>query len=469
MSSLVGREKEIRILERLFDSDQSELLAVYGRRRVGKTFLIREYYKNHIVFDATGIYQGSYAQQLSNFHSRITKRAKRFAKNESPKDWLEAFGILENYLDTVRSKDKKVIFLDEFPWMNTHKSNFVSLFAHFWNNYCSKRNDLVAVVCGSAASFMIDKVVKDKGGLHNRISESIRLMPFNLYETEQFLKSRKVNLGRYDYLQLYMAIGGIPHYLEKINAGDSVATAIDRLCFQRGAILADEFDQVFASLFENSENHEKIVQALATVKKGLTRDDIIRKSKVASGGTFTKSLNELIQSGFVTEYKRFQKVRKESLFRLSDEYSLFYLKYIQGNTDGSWTTLFNSRSYVSWSGFAFETVCMKHTYQIKKALGLTGIHSNSYSWQNEKAQIDLLIDRSDNCINLCEMKFSTSEFEIKKRYKEELRNKKDALIKDLVKRKNVFITMVTTYGMKHNIHSTITDNQVTMDALFEKE
>jgi hypothetical protein len=315
---------------------------------------------------------------------------------------------------------------------------------------------------------MINKVINDKKGLHNRISYPIRLLPFNLVETEMFLKSKKINLGRYDYLQIYMAIGGIPHYLDKIVPGDSVATAIDRLCFRTGGPLVDEFNVVFASLFENSSNHVKIVEFLGASKKGLTREEIVSKTGLSSGGSLTRTIKELSESGFISEYKPFHKIKKDAFYRLSDEYSLFFIKYIKNNSDDSWTTLFNSRSYLSWSGLAFEAVCLKHISQIKKALGIGGVSANSSSWRNAKAQIDLVIYRSDNCINLCEMKFSVSEFTISKDYKDSLLNKKSEFYKELTNRKNVFVTMVTTFGVKINPNSSDSmDNQVTMDALFE--
>jgi hypothetical protein len=469
MRKIIGRDNELKTLQRAIDSDSSELIAIYGRRRIGKTFLIREAYKKEIVFEVSGIPDGTYKQQISNFYNKILKSAKRFKKREEPSDWLEAFSLLEEYISGIKSKKKKVIFIDELPWIHTPKSNFVSLFAHFWNDYCTKRDDLIVVICGSAASFMINKVIKDKKGLHNRITYPIRLLPFNLHETELFLKSKKVNLSRYDYLQIYMAIGGIPHYLDKIISGDSVATAIDRLCFKSGGILVDEFDIVLSSLFDNSKNHEKIVEGLSKSKNGLTRAEIVSNTSISSGGTLTRTISELTESGFISEYKPFDKVLKETLYRLSDEYSLFYLKYIKNNSDDSWTALFNSRSYISWGGFAFEAICLKHTPQLKKALGIGGISSNSSSWKNKNAQIDLVIDRSDNCINLCEIKFSTSEYAISKQYKVSLLNKKSEFIKELTTRKNIFTTMITTFGVKNNQNSNNSiDNQITMDCLFEK-
>lgn len=470
MSKIIGREKQVKQLEELLHSDKSELVVIYGRRRVGKTFLIRETYKKHTFFEVSGIPDGSYKDQLSNFYDELCARKKTFVKKEIPKTWLEGFKLLGEYIDTIRSKGKKVIFIDEFPWMYTHKSKFVQFFGHFWNSYCTKRNDLIVVICGSAASFMVNKVMKDPKGLHHRITLPIRLLPFNLYETELYLKSRRVNLDRYSYLQLYMAIGGIPHYLEKIKPGDSVPVAIDRLCFEKGGLLVDEFDHIFSSLFDDFENHMKIMEALATSQKGIIRDELIIKSKISSGGTLTKTIEELAESGFLTKYEPYSNSSKETLYRLTDEYSMFYLKYIKNNKGRNWKTLYASRSYSSWSGFAFENLCLKHDRQILIGLGIKGIDANSSSWRNSKAQIDLLIDRNDRTINICELKFSESEFTISKTYADNIRNKKKEFISEMKKRKNVVITFVTTFGVKGNKHSDeIMDNQVTMDSLFEKE
>ena len=468
MNKIIGREKQIELLQNALISDKSELIAIYGRRRVGKTFLIRETYAKEIIFEISGIPDGSLNDQLINFYNEISKKSKKSFKKEAPTNWMEAFNMLSEYIDNLKST-KKVVFIDEFPWMYTHKSKFVQMFGHFWNSYCAKRNDLVVVICGSSASFMVNKVINDRKGLHNRISIPIRLLPFNLYETELFLKSKKVHLDRYACLQLYMAIGGIPHYLEKIQQGESVPVAIDRLCFQQDGILVNEFNQIFVSLFENSENHTKIVETLATSQRGMVREELIRKSKISSGGTLTKAIQELIESGFISEYQPYTNKVKETLFRLSDEYSLFYQKFIKNNSGTSWKTLFSSRSYVSWCGLAFETLCLKHTDQILKKLGLSGVDVQSSSWRNENAQIDLLIDRSDRCINICEMKFSESEFVIDKSYADNIRNKKAEFIKELTSRKNVFVTFVTTFGVKSNNHSSqVMDNQITIDSLFEK-
>ena len=469
MNKIIGRNNEVEQLESLLDSGKSELVVIYGRRRVGKTFLIRQTYKKHMVFEVSGIPDGNYNDQLTNFFNEICRRKKMFSKRETPENWLEAFNLLGKFIDKQIGNKKKVLFIDEFPWIYTHKSKFVQLFGHFWNSYCSKRSDLIVVICGSAASFMVNKVMNDPKGLHHRITLPIRLLPFDLYETELFLKSKKVRLDRYAYLQIYMAIGGIPHYLEKIHSGDSVPVAIDRLCFNKGGLLVDEFNHIFASLFDNSENHMKIVEVLASSQKGITREALITKTKINSGGTLTKTIEELSESGFISEYEPYSNAIKETLYRLTDEYSMFYLKFIKKNKGGSWKTLYSSRSYSSWSGFAFENLCLKHYRQILAGLELGGITANSSSWRNQKAQIDLLIDRTDRTINICELKFSESEFTINKSYAQSVIKKKREFMNEMNDRKNVLTTFVTTFGVKKNNHSDqVMDNQVTMDCLFEK-
>jgi len=469
---VIGRINEIRILDDMLGSDSSELLAIYGRRRVGKTFLIREIYKNHIVFELTGLYKGSMKDQLQNFHTQLKSSSKKFENTKVPGDWLNAFQLLEDYLNGLKSKKKKVVFIDEFPWIATARSKFLMVFEHFWNTYCTKRNDLVVVVCGSAASFMVNKIIKNKGGLHNRLSHKIRLMPFNLNEVSLFLKSKNIQLNHYDILQLYMVVGGVPHYINKINKGESVVQNIDRLCFENNGNLTNEFNEVFKSLFTNSDVHEHIIRALSRTKKGVTRNRLLELCNLGSGGIFSKALDELIESGFVSQYTPFGKRKKDSLYRLSDEYSLFYIKFIepnQGQGSGTWAKLFPKQSYKTWSGLVFETICLKHVDQIKKELGVAKIYSINSGWHNDKAQVDLVIDRDDGIINLCEMKFYNSLFTINKPEYENIKNKIAQFKESTKTRKNIFVTMITTYGVSENAnYLEIVTNNFTMDCLFEE-
>ncbi|MEA1877612.1 MAG: ATP-binding protein [Bacteroidota bacterium] len=469
MAILVGRKPEISILLDAFRSNKSELIAVYGRRRVGKTFLIREVYKDNIKFEFSGIHNGPLKQQLNNFHLTLSDKIYGYRKASN---WIEAFHQLGQYIETLPSKKKKVIFIDEFPWLDTRKSFFLSAFDNFWNSYASKRDDLVVVICGSAASYMIKKIIKSKGGLHNRLTRKIQLAPFNLYETEQLLKRNGVNLTRYDILQIYMAVGGVPHYLEKILPGESVAQALDRLCFDKNGFLRSEFNNVFASLFSQYENHEAIIRALAAVRKGLTRTEILSKSKIKSGGTLSHTLQELEESGFIEKYVPY-KGTKDSIYRLSDEYSMFYIKYIEKTkpSGGVWMKLHLQPSFKIWSGFSFETICIKHVEQIKEGLKISGINAVHGSWIEKNtmnsAQIDLLIDRDDNVINLCEVKFYSTKYAIDKKYAKEIAKKLNAFSLSTKTKKSVFVTFITTYGLITNQYSKQhVQNELIMDHLF---
>ncbi len=471
MSNLVGRKQEADLLKETLVNDKSELIAVYGRRRIGKTFLIREFFKKEIVFEVTGLYKGNMSDQLNNFAQELSRRIKKPGL-ETPSDWLEAFTLLETYLDKLKSSKKKVIFIDEFPWIATARSKFLMAFENFWNRYCTRRKDLIVVICGSAASYMIQKIIRNKGGLHNRITRQIRLLPFNLYETAMFLKSRGINYTQYDILQVYMAMGGVPHYLEKLQKGLSVAQNIDQLCFTKDGVLRNEFDQLFASLFDDSEKHLSIVRILAGVNKGMTRQQLIMKSKTPSGGDFSLKLAELAESGFISEYAYYGNKKQLTLYRLSDEYSKFYLKFIRDNKNsgrGTWQRLHKSQSYLSWVGFSFETICLKHISQIKNALRIDAIFSTNSSWFSENAQVDLLIDRDDNIMNLCEMKFYNAPFTIDKRHYLNLKNKIAELQRDTKTRKNIFLTMVTAFGLSENKYSKeLVQNIIDLDDLFSE-
>ncbi len=467
---LVGRKFETSILKNALKSNRPELIVVYGRRRVGKTFLIRNVYKNDIRFEFSGIHRSSLKQQLNNFHLTLSKYNTSFKK---PTDWIEAFHQLGNYIDTLTSKKKKVIFVDEFPWFDTRKSKFLPAFDNFWNSYASKKDDIVVVICGSAASYMIKNIIKSKGGLHNRLTQIIKLAPFNLHEAEQLLKHNRVKLSRYDILQIYMTMGGVPHYLEKILPGESVAQAIDRLCFNKNGFLRSEFNNVFASLFDQHDNHEAIIRTLASVRKGLTRNEISTKSKLKSGGTLSKTLLELEESGFIEKYLPY-KGTKDSIYRLSDEYSMFYIKYIEKikpSNSPIWIKMHGQQSYKIWSGFSFETICIKHVEQIKEGLKISGINAIHGSWieknTQNSAQIDLLIDRDDNVINICEMKFYNTEYAIDKKYAREIVKKVNSFSSSTKTKKSIFVTFITAYGLVTNQYSNqYVQSELTMDHLF---
>jgi hypothetical protein len=479
MENIIGREAEIKILREALKSSSAELIAMYGRRRVGKTYLIETVYEKELICQLTGLNNAPFSEQMENFGLTVTKTFGLPMLSVQPQTWLQAFHILIQLLEPKLKEGKKVFFLDEMPWFDTHKSGFLSAFDHFWNTWASKQKNLVVVICGSATSWMIQNIVRNKGGLHNRITIRMRLMPFNLYETELFLKSQYIDLDRYQLLQLYMTTGGIPHYLKHIKRGESVTQAIDRMCFTKDGLLSDEFKDLYAALFGNSEKHECIVKALANKPNGLTRNEILEVCPLSSGGSLTKLIDELEESGFITEYSPFNKTNRDSVYKLSDEYSLFYLKFMNDNKifgEGAWQSKVVGSSWKSWSGLAFENIALKHVPQIKKALGISGVYTEQSAWRyapkdaSEKGtQIDLLIDRQDMCINLCEMKYSLTEFTIDKKYAEELNLKRRIFLAKTGTKKTVFITMLTTFGVNENGHylSTV-QNQLKMDVLFEK-
>lgn len=474
MEQIIGRKVEQNLLKTIIQSGDAELLAIYGRRRIGKTYLIRNAYSNQLIFEFSGVHNATLNQQLKIFSNTFSKAVGYPIK--TPENWIQAFSLLVEYIKPLIKKDKKVIFIDEFPWLHTPKSGFMQAFENFWNSWASKEKNLVVVICGSAAAWMIKNVINNKGGLHNRVTRKIRLMPFTLGESEAFLRERKIKLDRYQLIQLYMVMGGVPQYLKMVEKGESAMMAIDRICFTKDGFLHDEFKNLFNSLFDNAEMHMNIIKALAKKGNGLTRNEIIETCKLKSGGGISQVLEELSESGFIALYTPFGKISKDSVYKLVDEYTLFYIKFINENKlkgFTSWTKYAQTQSWKSWSGIAFENICLKHTSQLKTSLGIAGVLSENYLWrvrsENDEpgAQIDLLIDRQDMCINLCEIKFSNTEFEITKSYAKELQSKINIFRNKTKTSKTLFLTMVTTFGIKNaESHMGLIENEIQMDALF---
>lgn len=470
---VAGREDEIKILQNLLNKKGSEFLAVYGRRRIGKTYLIRQVYEKSIVFEASGLHGKEMAQQLESFWLALLD-VNTTEKPTIPKTWLQAFSLLKIHLNNLETKKKKVVFLDEIAWFETPKSGFLAALDNFWNSYCSKRNDIILVICGSAASWIIDKVINNKGGLHNRITAHIQLMPFTLKETKQFLELSNVKLTLKDLATLYMSVGGVPFYLKDIKSGQSVSQILDELFFKPQALLKNEFGNLYASLFKNSDLHISIIKALATKSKGLTRKELLVDTKLTSGGGFSKLLDELVACGFIKIIYPINKTKEDFLYRLVDEYSIFYFKFLQNNkVNSSWLQISNTQSYKTWCGYAFENLSFKHILNIKKALGINGIISNEYSWidkgntPEKGAQIDFIIDRNDNCITILELKFYDTVFEITKNYAEELQHKVTLFKKKTKTNKNVFITMLTANGVKNNeYYLSVITNELNLSDLF---
>ena len=456
-------------------SSSSELLAVFGRRRVGKTFLIRSVFQKQLIFELSGVHDANASEQLLNFSKALADALGSGLIPAAPKNWTEAFWQLREFATPILKKRKAVIFLDEFPWLSSHKSGFLSAFEYFWSQWASQQPNLIVTICGSAATWMIKKVINSKGGLHNRLTRKIRLLPFTLHETEQYLKSNNIHIDRCQVLTIFMAMGGVPHYLKELRKGESATQVIDRLCFTKDGLLSTEFANLYRSLFENADRHISIVKALADKPSGLTRNEIIQTCNLQSGGSTSLLLEELVESGFITPHLPFQKNANQSIYKLSDEYSVFYLKFIEHSRAtgaGTWLKKSSTSSWRSWSSYVFEGICMKHTDNIKQALGISGVFTETSAWRHSPkdgngAQIDLLLDRQDNVISICEIKFSNAEFAIDKTYATELKNKLDTFRRESKTKKALFLAMVTTYGTKDNMYSIgLVQNEVTMDDLF---
>ena len=471
-TTIIGRKAELEILGECLNSKKSEFIAVYGRRRVGKTFLVREALGSDFVFYASGILDGTIAEQIGNFNKEIADYGNRDIV--AAKNWNEAFNNLNILIEASEREHKKVIFLDEISWMNTPKSGFLSALDHFWNRYASMRRDIFLIICGSASSWIIDNVVNSTGGLHNRLTGEIYLKPFTLRECEAFFKSKDIDIPRYHVAEVYMIFGGIPYYLDFFKPKYSVARNVDEIYFKESAPLRNEYENVFRSLFKNPDNHVRVIEALAERNYGKTREEIAATTGKTAGGGLSKVLGELITSGFVREYQAFGKRKRDRLYQLIDPFTLFNLRFGSKRSAFSndfWTRFNTTPGHAAWAGYAFEILCLMHIQQIRKALGISGVLTEIYSWRSKThdpgAQIDLVIERGDRVINLCEMKYASSEYTIDKAYDLNLRNKRSAFLDETRSRKAAQVTMITTYGLRKNAYQAGVPYEVILDDLFE--
>jgi uncharacterized protein len=470
MATIIGRLFEQNELQRYYQSDSSEFVAIYGRRRIGKTFLVREFFKDNFDFYLTGLANASMASQLINFQFSIKKAG--FMDAPLTKNWLYAFQQLKELLEQSSHK-RKVVFLDEMPWMDTVKSDFIPALEHFWNSWASGRSDIVLIVCGSSTSWMMNKLLNNKGGLHNRITQRLKIQPFTLLECKNYLQSLGISWDDYQITEGYMIFGGIPYYWSLLRKGLSLAQNADALFFRENGALRDEFKNLYAALFRNSVKYTQLVEVMSKKNKGFTRDELIESGKEKSGGGLSKMLEDLENCGFIRSYLSIGKKSRDRLYQLTDFYTLFYfhfLKSIPASADNYWCTMVDTPSHSSWSGYAFEQVSLAHIQQIRQSLGISGVHCKYATWRSKEAengaQIDLLIDRNDSVINVCEMKYSIHPFAIDKNYAQNLRNKIGTFKEETKTPKSVFLTFITTFGVKPNEYSGMVQNEVKMIDLF---
>ena len=464
---IIGRKLEQEILRERISSKSPEFIAIYGRRRIGKTFLVRQYFNDTFCFYFTGIYQGTKREQLGEFNRQLEYYSGR--KWKLARDWFDAFAQLREYMASIVGDNPLVVFLDELPWMDTQKSRFVKALEYFWNSWGATNNRLKLIVCGSATTWMRENVLSDKGGLYNRTTRSIYLAPFSLHETEQYLVSHGINWNRYQIAECYMILGGTPLYLQMLERNKSLTQNIDSLFFVQNAPLSREYNFLFRSLFKEATLHKQIIEVLADKASGLTRTEIMNVTKIKDGGALTTALRNLCDCDFIRQYTAFGKSERGTIYQLTDLFTLFHLRYVKsyrGQDENHWQNMIDSPSRRAWSGYSFELLCLHHIRQIKQKLGINGIQSDVCGWKGQGAQIDLLIDRRDQTINLCEMKFSQDEFEITKQYDEHLRKRTELFRYAVKTRKALHQTFVTTYGVKQNMYSGIVQSEVLLDDLF---
>lgn len=476
MRKIIGRERELYDLQRCLDSDKSEFVVVYGRRRVGKTFLVDYFFNRTYDFSFTGGHKLSMRRQLTNF-AKAMKLYSHLPKRPQYGDWFDAFDALEEYLGALDKERRKVIFFDEMPWIDTRNSEFVMALENFWNGWAARRDDILFVASGSATSWMVDNLLDNQGGLHGRIETRIYLHPFTLHETEDFLRSRHITWDHYQILQTYMALGGIPYYLDLLDRRESLIQNIDRLYFTDSGTLRTEFDELYNATFTNADSYIRIVQTLAAHREGLTRKQIVEMTHI-EGGVLTKMLRNLERCDFIHGYQNFGNKVKDIIYRLIDFYTLFYFRFIANDNSEDehwWSNHISSPRISSWQGFTFELVSLVHLHQIKRALGITAIGTDTSAWrqaankerEEKGAQIDLIISRADRIIHLCEMKFSAQPYHMTSSESDKLRERA-GIFQAATKTSHTLVhTYVTTFGVANPESWSILHSQVLMDDLFQ--
>lgn len=477
---VIGREREMAELQRSLESDRSEFVIVYGRRRVGKTYLVDNFFHYEYDFSFVGGHRLTKQKQLRNF-AKAMKKYAHLSRQPKYENWDDAFDALEELMESLPEEKRKVIFIDEMPWIDTPQSEFVDALETFWNGWAARRRDIMFVASGSSTSWMVDKLVENQGGLHGRITNNIYVRPFTLHETEQYMKSRGAAWDRYQLLQTYMIIGGIPYYYSLLNVKESLVQNIDRLFFRKNGELRTEFEELYSALFTNTEKYTSVVKLLNSKHEGMTREEIEKATKMDKS-LLSTVLRNLERCDFILRYSQFGNKSKGAIFRLVDFYTLFYYRFIDGfnaQDENWWSHNYQSPSVESWQGLSFELLCLLHLTQIKQKLGISGIATAASSWrfvptkqkeqadgEEKGAQIDLLIDRGDRVINLCEMKFSVKSYCISDAYETTLRHRMSVFQEKTKTTKSLVYTFVTTFGVANSMGKSIVNSEVTMEDLF---
>lgn len=481
---IIGRTHEQAVFSQILSSGDPQFLAVYGRRRVGKTYLISEYFKDKgCYFEITGIKNASRIEQLEHFSKSVARYFQPKISLKNPLSWTEAFEILRALVSPLLADKKVILFFDELPWLAGPRSQFIGALDHFWNTWASRQSNIIVIVCGSAASWMMDNIIYAKGGLHNRLTKTMCLLPFNLVETRCFLQSRRIIFDEHQLLEIFLAMGGVPYYLKQIQRGLSAVQNIEQIFFKKDGVLFDEMSKLCASLFENSEKYERVLKVLSRSRYGLSRDALIRMAGLTSGGGAREILKNLEESGFIANMLPLGMTDRGQVFRIFDEFTLFHHKWIApalrelgtSNRENYWAKMAQTPSWQAWAGFGFEGVCLKHIDQIKKTLGISGIMTTASFWRSSAkglkkpgAQIDLLIDRADRCISVCEIKFASDIYQMTKIMAENIKNKLAVFRRESGTKKTLLPVLITTFGCVRNEHFVgLIQNEITLKDLLQ--
>lgn len=483
-TKIIARKKEQERLNAAFQSEKAEFIAVYGRRRVGKTFLIKEFFSNKecLLFHSTGIKKGKTTEQLKRFAKNLGEAFYNNAPVAVEKNWLDAFEQLTQAINQQNSNQKCILFFDELPWLATHKSGLLQALDYYWNRYWVSDPRIKLIICGSSASWIIRKILKDRGGLHNRVTEKMRLMPFTLSETNEFLNANNIKLDIRQTYKLYRCIGGIPFYLNYIRRGISIENLIETLFFERDGKLLEEFDELFDSLFSDSETYKELIELIASKQSGILRTQIASSIKLSHpGNQLTERLSNLENAGFIQGYLPLDANKKGYLYKLTDEFCYFYLKWvkpiskqIQTNAVSDyWRNMMDSPAYYNWAGYTFENYCIKNLFTLKKLVSANPA-SFASPWQRRPnstndtgAQIDLLIEDNETAY-IFEFKHTQTPFSIDKSYARSLENKIEVYRKNRGKDKQILLILVTANGLAENSYSkALVDKAICLEELLK--
>jgi len=471
---MIGRNQEIKTLQEALDAEESRFVAIYGRRRVGKTFLVNEMFGGRYAFQHTGVEKVGTREQLAYFRDSLLRYGHRACPRL--KNWREAFFELREFLETIEDR-KKIVFIDEVPWLDTAKSGFLPALEHFWNGWVCLRKDVLLVICGSATSWVVTEVLSSRGGLHNRVTTPILVEPFSLHECEEYARWKRLPFNRSQIAECYMAFGGVAYYWSLLSAELSAAQNFDRMFFARNAPLASEFDRLFKSLFKVESRYVEIVNLLARKPSGLTREELLDRMAPPCGGEISRYLRELEECGFVLRCSIVGTVKKGAIYKLVDSFVLFHNAFMmgrKGNDETFWVSSYNTPKVNTWRGYAFERLCFGHVRQIKQALGISGMRTDVYSWrakadsgQKEDAQIDMLIERADRMITICEMKFCDGLYSFSGEEARKLRRRGELFREATQTRKSISFALVTPVGLKRNEHAGDIQTCLTFEDLFK--